>query len=109
MTSTSRYRSSEGVPRFPPMSPYATDVGKGTGAKRSDAQPRIVQGLEKLEQKGTLGEMRRTFEEARTPSRCSVPYETMERALHHITVKLDDLLSLQECIHRPEEKSAIIR
>lgn len=84
--------------------PTLLTLEKELERKRSDAQPRIVQGLEKLEQKGTLEEMRRTFEEVRNPSRCSVPYETMERALHHITVKLDDLLSLQECIHRPEEK-----
>jgi CHAD domain-containing protein len=84
--------------------PTLLDFKKELEQKRSEAQPRIVQGLEKLERKGTLEEMRRTFKEVRTPSRCSVPYDTMERALHHISVKLDDLLSLQECIHRPDDK-----
>jgi CHAD domain-containing protein len=72
--------------------------------RRSEAQPRIVSGLEKLERKGTLEEMKRTFEEVRNAPRCSVPYGTMERAFHHISVRLDDLLSLQDCVHQPEAK-----
>ena len=72
--------------------------------RREAAQPRIVSGLEKLERKGTLEEMKRTFEEVRNAPRCSVPYGTMERAFHHISVKLDDLLSMQDCVQLPDAK-----
>jgi CHAD domain-containing protein len=72
--------------------------------QRAGAQPRIVSGLEKLERKGTLQEMRRTYEEIRNTPRCSAPYGTMERAFHHISLRLEDLLSLQDCVHRPEAK-----
>ena len=72
--------------------------------QRANAQPRIVSGLEKLERKGTLKEMRRTYDEIRNAPRCSVPYGTMERAFHHISDRLDDLLSLQDCVHQPEAK-----
>ena len=72
--------------------------------QRREAQPRIVSGLDKLERKKTLEEMRRTYEEVRNAPRCPVPYETSERAFHHISIRLDDLLSLQDCVHEPESK-----
>jgi CHAD domain-containing protein len=72
--------------------------------KRSEAQPRVVSGLDKLERKGTLEGMRRTLREVRDPPRCSVPYGTMEKAFHHLSVRLEELLSLQDSVHQPEAK-----
>ena len=72
--------------------------------QRAEAQPGIVSGLDKMERKGTLEEMRRTYEEIRNAPRCSVPYGTMERAFHHISVRMDDLLALQDCVHQPDSK-----
>ncbi len=72
--------------------------------RRASAQPRIVSGLERLERKEVLEDMRRAFEEARRPPRCSVPPGTMERAFHHISFRLDELLSLKDCVHQPEAK-----
>jgi len=71
---------------------------------RAKAQPSIVSGLDKLERKGTLDEMRRTLDEVRIAPRCSAPYGSLERAFHHISIRLDDLLSLQDCVHQPEAK-----
>jgi CHAD domain-containing protein len=84
--------------------PSLVELKGGLERRRANAQPRIVSGLEKLERKGTLEEMRRTYEEIRKTPRCTVPYGTMERAFHHISVRLDDLLSLQDCVHQPEAK-----
>lgn len=84
--------------------PSLEELTRELEMQRERAQPRIVSGLEKLERKGTLEEMRRTYEEVRNAPRCSVPWGTMERAFHHISIRLDDLLSLQECVHQPEAK-----
>ena len=72
--------------------------------RRSKAQPEIVSVLERLEKKKTLERMTKTFEEVQTAPRCSVPPGTFERALHHIAIKLEELLSLQDCVHLPEAK-----
>jgi len=71
---------------------------------RAQAQPSIVSGLDKLERKGTLEDMRRTLDEVRNALRCSAPYGAMERAFHHISNRLDELLALQDCVHHPEAK-----
>jgi CHAD domain-containing protein len=72
--------------------------------KRSEEQPGVVSSLEKLERKGILEEMRRTLQKVRDSPRCSVPQGTMEKAFHHISVRLDELLSLQDSVHQPEAK-----
>jgi CHAD domain-containing protein len=84
--------------------PSLADLKGELEEQREGAQPRIVSGLEKLERKGALEDMRRTYEEIRNAPRCSAPYGTMERAFHHISVRLDDLLSLQDCVHQPDSK-----
>ncbi len=82
--------------------PSLVELTREMEMRRERAQPRIVSGLERLERKGTLEEMRRACEEVHKAPRCSVPYGTMERAFHHISIRMDDLLSLQECVHQPE-------
>jgi CHAD domain-containing protein/HD superfamily phosphodiesterase len=84
--------------------PSLSDLMAGLQQQRAEAQPRIVSGLERLERKKTLEEMKRTYEEVRNAPRCAVPYGTLERAFHHISVRLDDLLALQDCVHEPESK-----
>ncbi|HEY3421208.1 MAG TPA: CHAD domain-containing protein [Methanomassiliicoccales archaeon] len=84
--------------------PSLTALMAGLEGRRATAQPRINSGLERLERKGALEQMRRTFEEVQNTPRCSVPYGTMERAFHHISLRLDELLSLQDCVHQPDAK-----
>ncbi len=84
--------------------PSLTELHTELAKRRAEAQPRIISGLEKLEKKGTLEEMRRTYEEVHNAPRCAVPYGTLEQAFHHISARLDDLLSLEDCVHQPDAK-----
>jgi hypothetical protein len=48
--------------------------------------------------------MGRTLGKVRYAPRCSTPQGTMEKAFHHISVRLEELLSLQDSVHMPEAK-----
>jgi len=61
--------------------PSLSDLMAGLQQQRAEAQPRIVSGLERLERKKTLEEMKRTYEEVRNAPRCASSFRLTRRLI----------------------------
>ncbi|MGZ4850430.1 MAG: CHAD domain-containing protein [Candidatus Bathyarchaeia archaeon] len=73
---------------------------------RKSIQSTVVSGLEKLEASGILENIRKLSEQTITEQSNTPfdPNQVLERAHWHISFRLDDFLSMEECVYSEDEK-----